>query len=347
MDNNKRWCNPNLEIDQERTVRILENHIGQMVKEERSKGVIFGLNGGLDSAVLACLAVRSLGPQGIHAWFLYDRHSEKDSLCKAATVAECLGLDLHTEDISQDMPKVGGYTSLIMRGKSLPRWFNRLAHKSYSRLFGESPFMSSLRLGSGAASFSHEKRLAYDLTVRPVLEGFEARHVHRRRRLEQKARDLGSLLLGATNRSELLVGWFVKNGIDDLPIQPLSGLYKTQIYQLAAFLNIPEKVCVNISAAGMPQGIAHKLGTDINFETLDAILDMIADGMSERKILAHGITPQQLALVCQMHRLSAWKRTNHMVRPPVDGGPDSNLRTGFRRAPAFTTYANTQLKPTT
>jgi NAD+ synthase len=347
MDNNKRWCNPNLEIDQERTVRILENLIGQMVKEARCKGVIFGLNGGLDSAVLACLAVRSLGPRLVHAWFLYDRHSEKDSLCKAATVAEWLGIDLHTEDINQNMPKVGGYTSLIMQGKCLPRWFNRLVHKGYSRLFGETPFMSSLRLGSGAASFSLEKRFAYDLTVRPVLEGFEARHIHRRRRLEQKARDLGSLLLGATNRSELLVGWFVKNGIDDLPIQPLSGLYKTQIYQMAAFLNIPEKIRASISAAGMPHGIAHKLGTDMNFETLDAILDMIADEMSERKILAHGITPQQLALVCQMHRLSAWKRTNHMVRPPVDGGPDSNLRKGFRRTPAIAIPANTELKPTT
>lgn len=101
-------------------------------------------------------------------------------------VARWLNLQLEIENIRQGMIQMGVYASLIMKGKEWPRRLNRMVHKTYYRMFGETPFMSSLRIGSGTANFSHEKRIAYDLTVRPVIEGFEARHIHRRTILEKK-----------------------------------------------------------------------------------------------------------------------------------------------------------------
>jgi NAD+ synthase len=327
--------NYNLQIDSNSTIQLLNKYIRETAEEHGAKGVLTGLSGGIDSAVLACLAVRSLGPENVHVSYLFDRHSEKGSHEKAELVADWLGLKLESTDISLKMANWGVYASPIMSGAGYPRWLNRLVQNIYHRLFGETPFMSSLRLGSGTTSFSLVKKQAYDLAIRPIVKGFEARHIYRRTRLEQEAGENGWLLLGGANRSEVLVGWFVKGGIDDLPIQPLSRLYKSQVRQLADFLGVPKKIRECPPSPDMRNGITDEFGMGISYHTLDVILDLLAQDLTDKTILACGIAPEDLALVRELHRLSAWKRTSPSIPPPVDGGPDSELRLTARSDSVF------------
>lgn len=315
-----------LVVDEKMAVDRLEKYIGKAVQKHGSKGVVLGLSGGLDSAVLACLAVRALGPDAVHAWYLFDRHRDPDSDAKAELAANWLTIALHKEDISPAMADRGVYSPLIMHGRGMPKWLNCLIQNTYRRLFGETPFMSSLRLGSGTTAFPAAKALAYNLAIRPIVEGFEARHVYRRTRLERLARDNQWLLLGGANRSEVLVGWFVQNGIDDLPLQPLSGLYKTQVRQLADSLGVPESIRKRSPTPDMRHGITDEFGMGIGYGTLDIILDLFAKALPENEILDFGIAKRDLDLVRQLHRFSAWKRTSPSAKPPVDGGPDSELR---------------------
>lgn len=315
-----------LAIDEQAAVRMLETCIRETAEEHGAKGVLLGLSGGIDSAALACLAVRALGPEAVHGCYLFDRHSEKDSRGKAELVASWLRLTLEMTDISREMALQRVYASPVMKGRGMPPWLNRMVQNSYHRLFGETPFMSSLRLGSGAANFSAVKRGAYNLVMRPIVSGFDVRHRHRRRILEQKADNEGWLLLGGANSTEVLVGWFVKDGIDDLPIQPLSGLYKSQVRQLAACLGVPEPIRSCAPTPDMRNGITDEFGIGISYATLDLILDLLARSASDQEIYAHGIAPRDLALVRELRRLSVWKRPSPSVTPPVDGGPDSELR---------------------
>ncbi|SEC11608.1 NH(3)-dependent NAD(+) synthetase [Rhizobiales bacterium GAS191] len=55
-------------------------------------GVVFGLSGGIDSALCAALAVDALGPERVHAVMLPYRYTSSDSLADAASCAERLGL---------------------------------------------------------------------------------------------------------------------------------------------------------------------------------------------------------------------------------------------------------------
>ncbi|APG24332.1 NAD(+) synthase [Syntrophotalea acetylenica] len=325
------WANCNLEIDADAAIRQLEAYIRQTAGEHDAQGLLTGLSGGIDSAVLACLAVRALGPDKVHVAYLFDRHSEKDSRAKAELVANWLGLKLEIEDISREMAKRGVYASPIMSGKGQPQWFNRLVQNLYQRLFGETPFMSSLRLGSQETSFSACKRRIYDLAIRPIVNGFDIRHIYRRTRLEQVAVENAWLLLGGANRSEILVGWFVKGGIDDLPLQPLSGLYKTQVRQLAAALGVPERIRECAPSPDMRNGITDEFGMGISYRTLDIILDLLARDLPDPTIQASGVSPRDLALVRTLRRLSAWKRATTPATPPVDGGPASALRVTSRQ----------------
>jgi NAD+ synthase len=335
MITSKHLNNYNLQIDTDSATQLLEEYIRKTVEGHGAEGILTGLSGGIDSAVLACLAVRALGPENVHVSFLFDRHSAKDSREKAELVADWLGLKLEITDISLKMANWGVYASPIMSGAGYPQWLNRLVQNIYHRLFGETPFMSSLRLGSGTASFSPLKKQAYNLAIRPIVNGFDARHTYRRAYLERKAVENGWLLLGGANRSEVLVGWFVKGGIDDLSIQPLSRLYKSQVRQLADFLCVPERIRECAPTPDMRNGITDEFGMGINYRTLDVILDLLARDLPDQTIRACGVASRDLTLVRELHRLSAWKRTSPSIQPPVDGGPDSELRLTARSDSVF------------
>ena len=49
-------------------------------------------------------------------------------------------------------------------------------------------------------------------------------------------------VMGTTNKSEYLQGYFVKYGDGGSDIEPIMNLYKSQIYQLGQFLNIPKEI---------------------------------------------------------------------------------------------------------
>ena len=61
-----------LAIDPEHTVVALEDYIRKVVAERGLDGVMLGLSGGIDSTLVATLAVRALGPGRVNVIYLYD-----------------------------------------------------------------------------------------------------------------------------------------------------------------------------------------------------------------------------------------------------------------------------------
>jgi NAD+ synthase len=102
-------------IDPELTIRVIEKFIGDKTDELRRKGVIIGLSGGLDSAVVAALAVRALGPEKVFCVFLPEKHSDKKSVKHAKKIADQLGIDLKIKNITSKLNKFWDYR--IIPGK--------------------------------------------------------------------------------------------------------------------------------------------------------------------------------------------------------------------------------------
>ncbi len=98
-----------LAIDTDRAIEEITTYIQEIVRRDHSRGVILGLSGGLDSCVLAALAVRALGPQAVSVIYIGDRDSDPRLADRAREVARLLGLTLETTDISGDMAKRGVY----------------------------------------------------------------------------------------------------------------------------------------------------------------------------------------------------------------------------------------------
>ena len=88
------------------------------------------------------------------------------------------------------------------------------------------------------------------------------------------------LVVGAANKSEYRIGYFVKHGCDDASdIMPLLNLYKTQVRELAQYLNIPARIIEKPPSSDMIPGLADDEEViGISYEKMDLILLALEKG---------------------------------------------------------------------
>ena len=314
-----------LALDARRTVAALEAHLRDLHTPAYPGGLLMGLSGGVDSALLATLVVRALGPEALHVAFLRERDNESTSQVKAERMAEWLDLRLEVENITDAIRERGHYSPLIMRLVRLSRFLNRnIVHKLHTIVTGETPFLSTLRKDRFAGA--PVRRFLYGLTGAKVANAFNGRQLYRRQRLEEMAVQRQARLIGAGNRTEVMTGWFVQDGVDDVPDSPLAGLYKAQVWQLARHLGLPEDIIDQATSPDMMRGITDEVALGLDYGRIDMVLDAIDRGRPDEDLLAEGLTQRQIDLVREMHRLSAWKRNPDHPTPAVDGGADGGYR---------------------
>ncbi len=150
---------------------------------------------------------------------------------------------------------------------------NKGIYKLYTRLTGERPFLSGL---GGANSGFLKRANAY------------YRMKHRLRMVIQYsyAERENLLVVGTANKTEFLIGFFVKYGDSAADITPLLPLYKTQVRQLAKFLHIPDKIINKTPSPDLVPGITDEFAIGIPYEKLDLILLGLDTNMTMKDIAA-------------------------------------------------------------
>jgi len=86
------------------------------------------------------------------------------------------------------------------------------------------------------------------------------------------------VVLGTGNRSEAMTGYFTKYGDQAVDCNPIGGLYKQQVRQLAEFLGVPDELVAQTPTAGMWTGQTDEAEMGLDYDTLDAILALHIDG---------------------------------------------------------------------
>lgn len=80
------------------------------------------------------------------------------------------------------------------------------------------------------------------------------------------------LVVGTGNRSEFAIGYFTKYGDGGVDIEPIGGLYKCEVRELAKVLNIPEKIITKPPSAGLYEGQTDEGEIGLTYDLLDEIL---------------------------------------------------------------------------
>lgn len=92
---------------------------------------------------------------------------------------------------------------------------------------------------------------------------------------------LHRMVIGTGNRTELLLGYFSKYGDGGVDIEPIGGLFKTQVRGLGRYMNIPEQIIDKIPTAGLWHGQTDEGELGITYEEADKILSMLIDEKKE------------------------------------------------------------------
>lgn len=85
------------------------------------------------------------------------------------------------------------------------------------------------------------------------------------------------VVLGTSNRTELLLGYFTKFGDGGCDFEPIGGLYKTQVRQLAEYLGLPESIIKKTPSAGLWVGQTDEEEIGAPYNVIDDVLHLLVD----------------------------------------------------------------------
>ena len=215
----------------------------QVLKQLRRKGVVLGLSGGVDSSVVAALAVRAFGPENVLGILMPEQDSDPDSLRLGRAVADSLGMPTVLEDITPILNGAGCYRRRDEFIRRLvpeygPGWRSKVVLRKAGGTAGYNVFHLVVRGPHGEAS---EARMPPEVYLGIVATTNMKQRT--RKQIEYYHADrLNYAVAGTPNRLEYDQGFFVKNGDGAADVKPIAHLYKTQVYRLAEFLGVPAEV---------------------------------------------------------------------------------------------------------
>jgi NAD+ synthase len=215
----------------------------QVLKRLRRKGLVLGLSGGVDSSVVAALAARALGPENVLGIFMPEQDSDPDSLRLGRAVADWLGMPTVLEDITPILNGAGCYRRRDEFIRRLvpeygPGWRSKVVLRKARGTAGYNVFHLVVR---GPQGEEKEARMPPEVYLGIVATTNMKQRT--RKQIEYYHADrLQYAVAGTPNRLEYDQGFFVKNGDGAADVKPIAHLYKSQVYQLAAFLGVPEEI---------------------------------------------------------------------------------------------------------
>ncbi|MDO8835496.1 MAG: NAD(+) synthase [Vicinamibacterales bacterium] len=291
-----------LDLDVPAEIARIAASIRQTVLERlRRRGVVLGLSGGIDSSVVAALAVRALGPDRVTGLLMPDVASADESLQLGQTMADAIGIRTIVEAIAPTLRAVGCYarqTEAIRR--VMPDYAEGDAFKIVLPSILAADRLNVARLTvrdrtgtertvrlSAEANLQLVAATNFKQRVRKMLEYYHADRLH-------------YAVAGTPNRLEYDQGFFVKQGDGAADLKPIAHLYKSQVYALAAELGVPDDIRrrpPTTDTFPMPQ-TQEEFYFSLPYEKMDLCLFGYTHGVTAAEVAgAVGLTADQVERV--------------------------------------------------
>ena len=234
-----------LRIDAEATA----NEICRVLREQlrgplRKQGAVLGISGGIDSSVVAALCVRALGPERVVGIMMPETDSAPESVDLAQVLADHYGFATFTEDISGALAALGCYQR---RNDAVRLVFPEFDDSYKVKITNPGKILDKQTFNffnitiEDPAGHTQSRRLP----PQPYLGVVAASNLKQRLRMTMLYYH-GELrnwaVIGTGNKDEHLQGFFVKHGDGGVDLQPIAHLFKTQVFQLAEYLDVPQEI---------------------------------------------------------------------------------------------------------
>ncbi len=127
--------------------------------------------------------------------------------------------------------------------------------------------------------------------------------------LFDQAKRLDSLVLGTSNKTEILLGYSTIFGDNASSINPLGDLYKLQVLQLARHLGLPSQVIDKPPSADLWPGQTDEDELGIDYDTADEVLYLMFNrGMTPQEVIEHGYAEAAVRKINRLEQRYRYKR---------------------------------------
>jgi len=234
-----------LKINPEKELERLSKFVIDQVRVVfRRKGIIVGLSGGIDSACMASIAVHAVGKENVVGLVLPEKESNPISSSYATKHAKELGIEHREIDITPTVNSIVKYNQRDEFIRNLiPEYepglkYNITLPTDLLERASFSFYNLQVQMPDGEIK---KKRLSLD-EFRTITSFANIKIRSRMLHLYAEAEARSLVVAGTTNRTEFILGDFCKYGDGGTDIEPLSYLYKNQIYQLSNYLNVTPEI---------------------------------------------------------------------------------------------------------
>jgi NAD+ synthase len=244
---NKPFSKDILHIENIETVcnDIIKKLKTDVAKKLQRRGAVIGISGGIDSSVCLALSAKAFGPNKVTAIMLPEQDSSDDSRILAEKLAAKFDVtDTLVEDITQALNGFGCYQR---RDEAIARVitdFNPTVDKAKIEIKQEAA--SNLPPAFSVTVIKpNGEVISKLLPVREYLQIVASTNFKQRSRMSMlyyHAERLHYAVIGTPNKHEVEQGFFVKHGDGAADVMPIGHLYKTQVYQIAKHLGVPQEI---------------------------------------------------------------------------------------------------------
>jgi len=215
---NQEIINEIQEQDYSKITNVIEKFLVEKIEENNSKGVILGLSGGIDSAVLAYICKRNLKEKTLAIIMPDTEITPKSETEDALKMISLTGIEYKLIDINPIVKEYSMYLEPNAKSKG------------------------NLRA-----------RIRTNI-------------------LYYYANSKNYLVLGSSDKSEHMIGYFTKHGDGASDITPIISLYKLQVREIAKYLEVPENIISKKSSPHLWKDHEAENELGITYEEIDSIL---------------------------------------------------------------------------
>ena len=215
-----------------------------VTKKLRKRGAVVGISGGIDSSVVLAICAKTFGADHVLGVMMPENDSNPDSL----ELAKKLSAKFNTKYVVENMTEaLAGYGCYKRRDEAIKNVFPEFNNNYKAKITlptnlmeKESLNVFQLTIIDPAGKIKSER-----LPLKEYLQIVAASNFKQRSRMSMlyyHAEARNYAVIGTGNKNEHEQGFFVKYGDGGADIKPIAHLFKTQVFQFAEYLEVPDEI---------------------------------------------------------------------------------------------------------
>jgi len=234
-----------INLDPVKEVEEITSSLKESVaKKLKKRGAIVGISGGIDSSIVLALCAKAFGPERVLGIMMPESDSNPDSLELAKNLSEKFNTKYVVEDMTASLAGFGCYNRRDEAIKRVYPEFND-TYKAKITLPTNLLEKETLNVFQLTIISPEGEKKSKRLPLKEYLQIVAASNFKQRSRmcmLYYHAEARNYAVIGTGNKNEHEQGFFVKYGDGGADVKPIAHLFKSQVFQLAEYLEVPEDI---------------------------------------------------------------------------------------------------------